>query len=94
MKLMLQLRRRTCGGEEAKHANRRYHFFEAIAIGGTLRTSKESLEAGWFSPGEAIEKVTHLAQKQKLQDALNSGKGVIYRVYRTNPYELLQTVIV
>jgi len=66
---------------------------EATAVGGTLQTSEESLEAGWFSPSEAIEKVTHPAQKQKLQDALNGSEGIIYRVYRTNPYELFETVM-
>lgn len=68
--------------------------FEAIAIGGALQTSEESLEVGWFSPKDAIEKVTHPVQKQKLQDVLDSGEGIIYRVYRTNPYELLQIAIV
>ncbi|MBI1926502.1 NUDIX domain-containing protein [Candidatus Poribacteria bacterium] len=65
--------------------------FEAIAVNGTLQTSTESVEVGWFSPEEALEKVTHPAQRQKLQDALNN-RGIVYRVYKTNPYELLQTV--
>ena len=64
--------------------------FDATAIGGTLRTGEESLGVGWFPPEEAVDKVTHPAQTQKLQDALN-GEGIIYRVYGTNPYRLVRT---
>jgi len=67
--------------------------FEATAIGGRLLTSEESLDVGWFSPDEAVITVTHPVQKSKLQDALSSNSGVVYRVYGTNPYKLLQTVI-
>ena len=66
--------------------------FEATAVGGTLQTSEESLEASWFSPEEAIDRVTHATQRQKLWDALN-GEGIIYRVYGTAPYRLLQTAM-
>lgn len=65
--------------------------FEASAVGGKLRTSAESLDVGWFSPEEAVDKVTHLAQKHKLQDALLSREGIIYRVYGTDPYKLIDT---
>jgi 8-oxo-dGTP diphosphatase len=66
--------------------------FEARPIGGALQTSPESLDAGWFSPEEALEKVTHPSQRQKLQDALKRGEEIIYRVYKTDPYELVRTV--
>lgn len=68
--------------------------FEATAIGGRLLTSVESLDIGWFSPEDAVAKVTHPAQKHKLQDALLSNGGVVYRVYGTNPYKLLKTVVI
>ena len=68
--------------------------FEAKVVDGKLHTSSESLEAGWFLQEEAIDKVTHPAQRQKLQDALTNAEGIIYRVYETNPYRLLRTVIV
>jgi 8-oxo-dGTP diphosphatase len=67
--------------------------FEATVVGGALQTSDESLEAGWFSPEEAVDKVTNPAQKQKLRDTLMSSKGIVYRVYGTKPYQLLQTAI-
>ncbi len=68
--------------------------FEANAMGGKLRTSDESLDVGWFSPEEAVDKVTHPAQKHKLQDALQNSEGIIYRVYGNNPYKLLKTMTV
>jgi 8-oxo-dGTP diphosphatase len=68
--------------------------FEAKVVDGELHTSPESMEAGWFSPEEAVDRVTHPAQRQKLQDALVNAKGIIYRVYETNPYRLLRTVII
>ena len=68
--------------------------FEASSVGGRLRTSEETLDVGWFSPEEAVEKVTHPAQKHKLQDALAGSEGIIYRVYGNYPYKLLKTTIV
>lgn len=64
--------------------------FTATACGGTLATSRESLAVGWFWPQEALQKVTHPAQKLKVEDALN-GDPVIYRVYQTRPFRLTDT---
>ena len=68
--------------------------FETKVVDGKLHTSSESLETGWFLQEEAIDKVTHPAQRQKLQDALTNAEGIIYRIYETNPYKLLRTIIV
>jgi len=68
--------------------------FEATAIGGRLLTSEESLDVGWFPPEDAVAKVTHPVQKSKFQDALLSNSGIVYRVYGTNPYKLLKTVVI
>ena len=68
--------------------------FEAKVVDGKLHTSPESLKADWFSPEEAVDRITHPAQRQKLQDALTNAEGIIYRVYETNPYNLLRTIIV
>ena len=62
--------------------------FTARYLGGVLTPSDESPQLGWFSAQEALQKVTHPAQQQRLQDALNSDK-VAYHVYKTNPYEQL-----
>ena len=68
--------------------------FEANAVGGKLQTSEESLDVGWFSPEEAIDKVTHPAQKHKLLDALQNSERIIYRIYGSNPYKMLKAKIV
>jgi len=68
--------------------------FEANAVGGKLQTSEESLDVGWFSPEEAVDKVTHPAQKHKLQDALQNSERIIYRVYGTDPYKMIKTMTV
>ncbi len=68
--------------------------FEAKVVDGKLHTSSESLEVDWFSPEDAVDRITHPAQRQKLQDALVNAKGIIYRIYETNPYKLLRTAII
>ncbi len=68
--------------------------FEANAVGGKLRTSDESLDVGWFPAEEAVDKITHPAQKHKLQDALQNSEGIIYRVYGNNPYKLFDSKII
>jgi len=68
--------------------------FEANAVGGKLQTSEESLDVGWFSQEEAVDKVTHPAQKHKLQDALQNSERIIYRVYGTDPYKMIKTMTV
>jgi 8-oxo-dGTP pyrophosphatase MutT (NUDIX family) len=42
----------------------------------------DALEAGWFDPAEAIVRVTHVSEHQRLVDALADGAEVVYRVYR------------
>ncbi len=62
--------------------------FSCDAIGGSLRTSPESCEVGWFSPEEAIGIVTHPSQRHKLENGL-SGDKIIYVTYMTNPFRIL-----
>ena len=64
--------------------------FEATYLRGNLRPSDESPELGWFSAEQALEMVTHPAQRQKLQDALEADR-LIYRVYQHPPYTLLHS---
>ena len=49
---------------------------------GEVCAGEECAEAGWFSPEEALNLVTHPAQLAKLRDAL-AADGVTYRAYRT-----------
>lgn len=48
---------------------------------GQPRAQDESLDAGWFDPDEAVQLVTHPAERARLQDALAAAHGVVYRVY-------------
>lgn len=56
-------------------------------IGGVLGDSDEQ-EAGWYTEEQALQMVTHPANRLKLQDALSKNERPVYRVYATNPYEL------
>jgi ADP-ribose pyrophosphatase YjhB (NUDIX family) len=63
--------------------------FSCAWVGGEPRAGDECLEAGWFSTNEALRLVQAPQQAGKLRDALAPGPGVIYRSYRTCPYEVL-----
>ena len=39
------------------------------------------LKAAWFAPDEALRRVTHPSEREKLADALSDPPSVIYRVY-------------
>jgi 8-oxo-dGTP diphosphatase len=66
--------------------------FEGVPVGGELRTSPESLEVGWFSPEEALQKVSYPTQHERLHDILPNEGGILYRIYQIDPYNLLETV--
>jgi 8-oxo-dGTP diphosphatase len=55
--------------------------------GGEPRSGDEC--AGWFSVDEALELVEAPQQSGKLVDELATSPGVIFRSYRTYPYEVL-----
>jgi hypothetical protein len=56
---------------------------------GEPRAGDECSGAGWFSVDEALELVEAPQQAGKLEDALAASPGVIYRSYKTLPYEVL-----
>lgn len=59
---------------------------------GEPAPSPETTEVGWFTVDEALRLVTFPAQRDKLRDALEAcgaESDIIYRVYRTNPYQVL-----
>jgi hypothetical protein len=56
--------------------------FEAVATCEAPRPAAgedDVLEAGWFAPDEALRRVTHVGEHQRLEDALRVGAGVTYR---------------
>jgi 8-oxo-dGTP pyrophosphatase MutT (NUDIX family) len=61
-----------------------------VAVMGIVRNSEGQIllvrtpRRGWEPPGGQVENG---------EDVLTDNEGIIYRVYGTNPYKLLQTVI-
>jgi 8-oxo-dGTP diphosphatase len=62
--------------------------FLATSEGGTLRTSAESLEVGWFSSQEALELVTHPVNRDRLATLLGFSGKLLFRSYTTHPFRL------
>jgi 8-oxo-dGTP diphosphatase len=63
--------------------------FSCAWAGGKPRAGDECVDVGWFSRDEALRLVRAPQQAGKLRDTLASGPGVVYRSYRTYPYEVL-----
>lgn len=55
--------------------------FLCTYAGGEPHAGDDSLEVGWFAPRIAIERVTHPAERARLEDGLTGARGVVYRVY-------------
>jgi ADP-ribose pyrophosphatase YjhB (NUDIX family) len=55
--------------------------FACRHLGGGPSAGDDSLAAAWFPPDEAVQLVTHPAERARLQDALAHAPGVRYRVY-------------
>jgi ADP-ribose pyrophosphatase YjhB (NUDIX family) len=47
----------------------------------TPEAGDDALEAAWFAPPEALRRVTHVREHEKLVDALAEHPGVVYRAY-------------
>lgn len=56
--------------------------------GGEPCAGHECSDAGWFTREQALRLITHPAQLDKVQDALANDVGVVYRAYKTHPYEI------
>jgi 8-oxo-dGTP diphosphatase len=63
--------------------------FLAHYKGGDLQVSDESPELGWLSADEALARVSHPVNRDRLQALLNFSGAVAFRSYTANPYQLL-----
>jgi 8-oxo-dGTP diphosphatase len=63
--------------------------FLCTYVSGAPHPSIETPEVGWFVPADALRLVTRPSTLLRLQDALAAAPGVVYRVYRLRPFELL-----
>lgn len=58
---------------------------------GVPRAGDETLDAGWFTPEEALRQVTNPPDALRLRDALAGHARPVYRVYTTQPFALWDT---
>ena len=56
---------------------------------GDLKTSSESTALGWIKPDEVLGQIAHPAIHDRVKDMLAFSGRVIYRVYSTDPYTIL-----
>jgi 8-oxo-dGTP diphosphatase len=57
-------------------------------VSGELRTSEESIEVGWFERDSVMEMIMEPMLKDRMRDMMEFNGTVIYRSYRTKPYEV------
>jgi len=62
--------------------------FLADYRGGALAPSDESPEIGWFAPAEALRRITHPVNRDRLQTLLEFDGRLVYRAYTPNPYQV------
>ena len=63
--------------------------FLATSTGGMLTPSEESPELGWFSTGEALERVVHPVNRQRLETLLLYQGQMLFVNYATQPFRVL-----
>jgi len=56
---------------------------------GNLTSSGECPELGWFTSEEALLKVTHPVNRDRLQTLLDFDGSIVYRAYTPKPYQLV-----
>lgn len=59
--------------------------------GGNLSTSDESLQTQWIEQDRALAYVEHPVVQMRLKDMLCFNGNIQYRVYRTHPFEVLES---
>lgn len=62
--------------------------FLASYKGGEPSFSGDSVEVGWFSESEALDKITGSVMRERFKALLNFNGIAIYRAYTTKPYQV------
>lgn len=57
-------------------------------ISGELRTSEESIEVRWIERDIVMDMIKEPMLKDRMRDMIEFNGAVIYRSYRTKPYEV------
>lgn len=68
--------------------------FLARYVSGEPTPCDECPEAGWFSPGEALQMVKNPVSLERLRALLSFSGAVTYRSYTSNPFRLLSEATV
>ena len=65
--------------------------FAARCTGGTLTTSEESTEVGWFAPEDAMELITFPLTKKRLANMLSGDQTVhLFGFRREDGFEIVE----
>ena len=65
--------------------------FTARKIGGSLATSEESTEVGWFTAEKAMEMITFPLTKKRLANMLSGDKTVhLFGFRREKAFEIVE----
>lgn len=62
--------------------------FTAIATGGQLTTSEESIEVGWFSKEVVLDIIKEPWLRDRAKNMIEFQGEIIYRSYSSRPYEI------
>lgn len=61
-------------------------------VSGTLTTSEESTEVGWFTPREAMEIITFPLTKKRLANMLSGDKNAHFFGFIREPFRVLEDI--
>lgn len=64
--------------------------FTAKYTGGTLTTSEESTEVGWFTPEEAFRMITFPLTAKRLKNMLSGDSGAHLFCFRREPFAVVE----
>ena len=64
--------------------------FTARGIGGSLTTSEESTEVGWFTEEEAFGMITFPLTKKRLTNMLEGSKNAHLFCFRRDPFAVVE----
>lgn len=66
--------------------------FRASYLSGELiPQAGEIMDVRWVSVESALAMVTHPANLQRVRDILETNTGILYRAYKLDPFEIVET---
>ncbi len=66
--------------------------FLASKQAGTLQTSHEHIDVGWFARDEVLDKITHPVYHDRMKHLLQFSSKVLLRIYSKTPYTVHKEV--